>query len=445
MKKKKSSSRSARPKKNVRVPQGSSPSSDEHPISAALERFIRDIDSLDTTLPLVMIVLQAAYQTEAKQFRKYLHEKCEDIKQHGDSVSVKVPIERYQEFINKRRSLQRMQMTSRTVPRSFLTSLVSHYDAFLGALLNACFMLRPETLSGSERVLKFSELAGFGSLEAAKASLVEKEVESVIRASHAEQFAWMEKRFDLPLQKDLPSWSKFVEVTERRNLFVHCNGVVSTQYLKVCREQRVLIGSTRVGEELHVSPEYFEESYQVIMEVGVKLAHVLWRKLRPDQRQTADSNLNEICLNLIRDGEYSIAKVLLDCANSQKKFASDSMRRVFVLNRAQAYKWAGDSKAAKEILDAEDWSACSEKYQLGVAVLRDEFDKASELMRNIGASGSPDKGDYKEWPLFREFRRFPQFADAYKGIFGESYLESRTEQDETQKKTGKEIEEQVVQ
>jgi len=121
--------------------------------------------------------------------------------------------------------------------------LVHKYDAYLGRLLRVAFYIRPEILAASDKTLTYTDLASFKSLSAARESLIEREVESVIRDSHIDHFNWMEKRFDLPLRKDLEVWPKFVEITERRNLFVHCDGIVSSQYLSVCKAHGVQLVS----------------------------------------------------------------------------------------------------------------------------------------------------------------------------------------------------------
>jgi hypothetical protein len=127
----------------------------------------------------------------------------------------------------------------------------------------------------------------------------------------------------------------------------------------------------------------------------------------------ADTSLNNLCLDLIRDEKYAVARTLLDFASQFKAFGSETIRKICILNRAQAYKWSGQDKRAKEILAAEDWEAANEKLQLGAAVLNDDFKGASRLMKHIGASDAPSKGDYKEWPIFKMFRTSPEFAEAY--------------------------------
>ena len=77
----------------------------------------------------------------------------------------------------------------------------------------------------------------------------------------------------------------------------------------------------------------------------------------------------------------------------------------------------------KAIIGAEDWSAASDKFKIGVAALEGDFDKAAKLMTRIGPEDSPNKGDYREWPIFKQFRQSPQFAKAYSEVFGEPWVE----------------------
>lgn len=386
-------------------------------ITKAIEGFLCEVDALADSLPLVMPLLTTSTAQASKEFGDFLEKRCEQTAE-GSFV---IPPEEYTEFLNLQRRLQRNRRALQIVPRSFLTSLISHYDAFIGNLLRALFYMKPEVLNSSEHHLTFKELTSFVSIDAARASVVEKEVETLLRQSHADQVEEMEKRFNVPLRKDLPSWPAFIEVTERRNLFVHCNGIVTAQYLNVCKRHGVDCSKVKVGKELQVGPKYIKLAYATVLEIGIKLAHVLWRRLKPDEIEDADSSLNDVCLDLIRDEKYPIAQTVLDFACQYKTFGSESGRKVLLLNRAQAYKWGGQDKKAKEILATEDWNAANEKFRLGAAVLNDDFQSAAQIMRHIGADNSPSKGDYKEWPMFKMFRATPEFAEAFAEVFGEPF------------------------
>src|SRR5690606_37081931 len=136
-------------------------------------------------------------------------------------------------------------------------------------------------------------------------------------------------------------------------------------------------------------------SYHTIYEIGVKLAHVLWRKVLPSERAKADSNLLALGFELLVFKEYELAQLIHDFAvNTLKQHSSEGMRLRFVVNQAQSYKWGGDAARAAHILDAIDWSACSDDFQLGVAVLREKWSIAAQVMARLGPSGKLRKEDY---------------------------------------------------
>jgi hypothetical protein len=141
-------------------------------------------------------------------------------------------------------------------------------------------------------------------LEEAREYLIEKEVESVLRESHLKQFKWLETKLSFSLRKDLPSFNDFIEITERRNLFVHCNGV-ARQYIDVCKENEVKkIDKVKIGQQLIASLEYLKKCYMVLFEIGVKIGQVVWRKLWPNNLEDADIHLNNVCYALLIKGHY---------------------------------------------------------------------------------------------------------------------------------------------
>jgi hypothetical protein len=82
--------------------------------------------------------------------------------------------------------LEKSRQAVDLIPRSFLVSMVSQYDTFLGALVRALVKLRPETLNDSDRNLAFSSLVRFDSIEDARAFVVEREVDTLLRKSHSD-------------------------------------------------------------------------------------------------------------------------------------------------------------------------------------------------------------------------------------------------------------------
>jgi len=207
-------------------------------------------------------------------------------------------------------------------------------------------------------------------------------------------------------------------LTERRNLFVHCDGVVSSQYLSVCKEHPTLLKAPKLGTQLVVEPDYFQTAYRCIYEIGVKLGHVLWRKLKPNEIEAADESLLNLSFELLQTRQYELAKTILVFASETlKKHSSDQFRRIYRINLAIACKWSGDESRCRSILDAEDWSSCSDRFHLAVAVLKDQFKEAGKIMIKVGSGNELPRSAFVSWPLFKEFRKSKDFLEAYKEIF----------------------------
>lgn len=235
----------------------------------------------------------------------------------------------------------------------------------------------------------------------------------------------MEKKFGLKLRTDLPSWPIFVEITERRNLCVHNDAVVSRLYLDNCRKGGVSLAEVKAGDVIEPNGDYFERTYDIVYEIGVKLSQVLWRKLSPKETLQADRFLYDITFSLLKEERYGLAEVLLKfaCTTLEKRHASENMRLKFLINHALATALAGNKEGSLKILGTQDWSAMHDSFRLSVSVLQGRFDKAELLMRKIGASGNPGRAEYLTSPLFTEFRKTEKFNKVFKELFGNVTIE----------------------
>lgn len=388
-------------------------------IGAEIALFAKHIDSIGHVLIGLVLALQEASKASRERLHAFEKDTCK-VEEDGEKRSIEIPNEHYREWKNLLKRFEHFDLSRELLPRSLLVSLVSQYDAFLGRLLRAVFIKKPDILNGSDRKITFEALQHFQSIDAVREYLLEKEIESILRSSHSDQFKWMEKAFSLPLTKGLNSWSTFIELTERRNLFVHTDGIVSSQYMAVCNSHGVILAEgQKEGVCLGVPQDYFKCAHDCIYEIGVKLAHVLWRKLFPAERVNADNSLIVTSYELIEAGRYSLAISLLDFAcEGMKSHATEVTKLALIVNRAQAYKWSGDQDRCKKIMQSVDWSAKSDQFRLADAVLRDDWSAAAKLVSRIGTDGVVSAIDYRDWPLFREFRKQDAFLETYRSLFG---------------------------
>ncbi len=387
-----------------------------------VDSYIHKLVAMHEVIPYQMMMAGMLAQKSAKKHKEFLDNNAEKLEEGNDTTSYKLDFKIAGHSSRLGRRSDRAKTVLELLPRNFVVSFVSEYDSFLGQLITQILRFMPEIIDSKDKSISLSDLVSLGTVEAARDKIFAKEVESILRSSHADQFFWMEKSFNIPLTKGLESWPIFIELTERRNLFVHCDGIVSDQYLNVCKKHKTSIGSEiSVGEKLRADKKYLRQSYEALYEIGIKLSQVLWRKLSPSDIEKAESSLSNFTYELLIEENYNLAKNLLDFACcTLKKWDSESSRLVYVVNRALAYKFSGDNGTCQKILESEDWSACGDNYQLCVAVLKDDFEKAKKLMLRIGEMGSVRENDYAEWPCFNEFRSSDEFISAFTEVFGNS-------------------------
>lgn len=394
----------------------------------ALNKFLIELEGLFVTLPLMMESIGKLHVTASNNIGKFLSEKAtlQSQKENITKETLKsreiyhFGTELYPEFQRLQETERHFNAAASIIPNSFIVAIVSQYDAFVGSIIRAIYNVKPEMLDASERQLSFSELIQFGSVEAAREYVLEKEVESVLRESHTYHFEWLEKKLGIPLRKDLNIWQNFIELTERRNLFVHTGGIISSQYINICNKQSVpLDRECKVGKRLSTSKEYWQQAYETLYEIATKLSQVIWRKLIPEQIEDADGYLNSVCYSLLKQEKYGLAKRILSFARGLPRHFSLQHKLIFTINCAIAYKWGGEPDLAKKLISETDWTACSDDFRLTSTVLLDDFDAALCIMRKIGSNGAVKKVDYKDWPAFKVFRDTEQFRKMYHEIFGE--------------------------
>lgn len=397
-------------------------------LGANLDRFLEELSALNDTLPIQIVMLSIKHKELIKRLDA-ISTKTEETDEEGNEViRYKVTNDELEEFPKIHKHLNRAEIAQKIIPRNFIVSIVSQYDAFLGELVRTIYDINPNLIRSSEKELTPSDLFNYDSIEDLKLHIVDKEVDSLLREEHLEQLKVLEKRIskvtkkDFYLTKNLPVLNDFVELTQRRNLFVHTNGLVTRQYLDVNTKWKFKKCKSSINDELRAEPEYCKNAYRVLFEMSVKLTHVLWRKFIPEDRLSADEHLNQIIYDLLVDSEYELAVIICDFStNTIKKFSSEQLRKFIVINKAIAYKLLDSEKKCKEIIDNEDWSIGNE-FKLAKLVLEDEFERAKKLMIKIGSNDELlNKGAYENWPLFKNFRKTKQFKKAYFKLFDQEF------------------------
>lgn len=329
------------------------------------------------------------------------------------------------EFATAQRELRKLHKNKSAdlMARALFVQVFCEYDAFIGRMLTTVFLSKPDLMRSITREISLADLLAVNDIDTICQGILEKEVETFRRDSYIEQFAKLEARFDITLKK-FPEWPEFVELSQRRNALVHNDGIVSEQYLAVCGKEGVALDHVTLGSRRTVGAEDMRRVIRVMSKIGYMLCHTLWSKLFPDQIEDVHTSLVMTLYAFLEDRRWRVASDVGQFALTQPMLRkmSDMNRRVLTINTAIALKFSAEEVAAQTLLDSCDWSAAMPEFRLAVAVLKDNFSEAVEIMKKIGPEGDLlDQTAYHEWPLFHKFREREDFYSVYEEIYGKPY------------------------
>ncbi len=308
------------------------------------------------------------------------------------------------------------------IEKSLYLNLFSIFDEFIGKYLKTTYLLKPELIENSEKEVKIADVFKHGSLESFLISVIEKEIENFRRKSYIEQFETLEKKLNMGLKK-FKNWPIFVEICQRRNILMHCGGIVSEQYIKICKENKC----SNIPEKdtiLKIDRKYLEEAVLIIMEVAIKLTIVTWHKLFKDTSGKCEETLNELLFTFLIEEEYELATIIGEFAISLPNITNKEKEIIFIVNLCIAYKSLNETEKLKECINKVDWTPLSNEFKLARNILCDEIEKIDEDIIKIGTHGKYfGKHNYIKFPLFRFVINNEKFRKGFEEVFNINYEE----------------------
>lgn len=383
-----------------------------------VKNWVNEIQSLKETMLINQIVNTKQLQEVKNSYNEFIKTRCKVEEETANSLKFAIPDSVYSEFYEKRNELNKLIIATNVLPRMYIVTLICQYDALIGNLVKLVLLKQTELLNNSEKTMSFQQLMNYEKMEDVKEFIIEKEIESILRESHDEQLKWFEKKLNIKLHEDKELIKKFLEITERRNLFTHNNAKVNESYITNCRKMNIET-TAKIGDILEVDSKYYENSVNCVIEIGTKLAIILWRHLYKDDYEKSEIVLNQIAYGLIYDYNYELAEKLLDFAlNSFKPFKASSNKLMITLNKAQCMLWEGKETEVKNLLNEQDWSLCTPQFLLCKTVLERKFDNALEILKTKDTELS--QSDLLSWPIFKELRE----KENFKNYMNEKYPNS---------------------
>jgi hypothetical protein len=216
-----------------------------------------------------------------------------------------------------------------TLEKSLFIYLFAAFDKYIGDLVAVLYQSQPALFKNINREISLSEALQYESMDELRLVMLDKEIEALRRKSYIEQFNDLESKFSIKLTK-FDNWPYFIEGAQRRNLFTHCDGIVSKQYLDICKNVGFKFKEEPlVGDQLKIGSKYLFQSCLLITEVAVMLGHTLWRKTLPNDIENADSHLSELVFNYLHMECWKKAISVSKFALALPKISTDQIERIY--------------------------------------------------------------------------------------------------------------------
>jgi hypothetical protein len=186
------------------------------------------------------------------------------------------------------------------------------------------------------------------------------------------------QQLDIDLSKNQAFVDELLEITQRRNLIVHNDGVVDDTYLKWAPQAYQPSGIQK-GEFLLVSTRYLTRAFHVVVVFAIALSQACWRQWQPTKKKKrANQVIEYFVFTTLKDGRYDL---VIDLVEIGKQFSLPrSSAQILKIHQAIAFRELGKKPEMMQIYaeflsDNMDW-----RVPIALAILREEFSLAQQLL-----------------------------------------------------------------
>lgn len=394
-----------------------------HELAATLMGYLEYVPMILEMAPII------SHRMVTHSFETFLERNCLECVREETRTIYAFELEKASAINRFHENLSAASSTSRSLPRLLTVGLVTSLEYHVALIMKEIAAHYPEAIFGKDKTLLVKDVLRFTSMEEVREHVLNEEIDKAQRENFASQIDWIIKKTNMEdFRPKYAEWANIIELSERRNLFVHTNGSVNAQYLKAADTfQFPDVKDIALGKELHAGPNYFTASVHRVFHFAAMLVQIVWRKLEPDEADVADKAITDLGYELIVRGQYKLAARILEFATSLRKMG-EVRQRMAVVNLANAQKLDGDSAASEKTLSTLNWEATSPDYRISVAAVRGDVAEVVRLMKKMGKGSDITIEFYQEWPVFYGVREDAQFAAGFKEVFGIDFVPSAKRQ-----------------
>ena len=303
---------------------------------------------------------------------------------------------------------------------NILISLTARFEEFLSRFFKELFLKYPSKYLDNSQV-SFSEIKNKENVKEIEHFIIERQVDQVMRSDFN---TWLKTLKEHGMKFDSCSdlINQYVEINERRNLYVHNNGRVNSQYTKNVKGSKLEKGTKLILDEVYIS-ESFRAVKLLIFTIMLEAGRFV------DKEDYNDYIYNDIFLAAfkeLKEKNYQLSEFVFLRISTLPRIntVTSTMARI---NYWIAVKNLRGQKTIKEEVEAFDDSALEDQFKMAKLLLLGEYNKANTYISASLKNKKITQTEIDEWPLFEDYRVSKEYEDLRtkeKDLFGLATSES---------------------
>ncbi|MNC14777.1 hypothetical protein D3C75_625650 [compost metagenome] len=284
--------------------------------------------------------------------------------------------------------------------------MVIYFEMFVASIIKHRLVRYPKAADIENKTLTFDDIRKLGSFENAEQYLIEQVIETLLRDKYLEWINYIKTNMKLKLDRISPLNDKVIEIIQRRNLFVHNEGIVNNIYLSNINSE--LKSEVVLGEKLKITPEYIDKSISTIRHVGVIIGLEYWRMMEKESDERV-TYIGDIGMELMLSQEWELAKDIYQFNLLEKSIDSVS-KTVSQINYWLCMKRLGNFNEIKNEVESSDFFDKTRDFQVCYAALVGDTERMyNEIPKAIKTEELTVEA-LMSWPIFTEYRNDEKFV-----------------------------------
>lgn len=182
---------------------------------------------------------------------------------------------------------------------------------------------------------------------------------------------------------------EIIEITKRRNLLVHNDGVVDEDYLEKAPQK---FKSLKPGSIFIVSTKYLQRALDIAYTFGLYLCIVQWKKNNISESEQS-KEIDKLLIPALNQKRHSL---VLEVTNhlSDENLPKQAPQR-FLTDRAIAFRELGQTKEVRKIVSKLEKLDIHWSNSVAIAMLKNDITELQKALKNKAIPPN-----ISSWPLF---------------------------------------------